>query len=67
MKDFIDQQLEVGDRVVCTAQRYHELIKGTIVKLTPRFVRVKVDKEYENWYNSGEALKAPNQLIKISK
>ena len=49
MKDFLDNDLIVGDEVVFMCPNYRFLIKGTIVDFTPQKIRI----EYNNTWNFG--------------
>lgn len=68
MKDFIGQELAIGNRVAFTAPQYRHLCQGTIKAFTPTKVRV----EYINTWNFGkgntrttEYLSEPDFLIRI--
>ena len=41
MKDFLGKEVQVGDEVVIIEPHYHDLIRGSIVKFTPKGVKVK--------------------------
>ncbi len=61
MKDFLGQELTVGDYVMYMKQHYRELGMGKITKFTPKKVHVK-------WGSSEWAsiLQTPDQLVKVS-
>lgn len=67
MKDFLKQDLSVGDDVVMVAPHYRMLTKGKIIKFTPKKVRV----QYINDWNHSkpgtvlEYLSEPEFLVKI--
>lgn len=67
MKDFLGQELAIGDTVVLTAPNYRMLIKAKVIALTPMKVRV----EYNNTWNFGPSgfistyLSEPAFLVKI--
>lgn len=44
MKDFLDKEVQVGDEVVITEPRYHNFIRGVIVKFTPKGVKVRYNR-----------------------
>jgi hypothetical protein len=39
MRDFVDRDCQVGDVIVFNEPRYRNLVRGTIVKFTPKGVR----------------------------
>lgn len=41
MKDCIGNKLAVGDKVLHTIPRYSHLVKGTIIAITPKKIRIK--------------------------
>jgi hypothetical protein len=41
MKDFLGNQVNVGDKIVCIELGYKNLVHGEIVKITPKAMRVK--------------------------
>ena len=41
MKDFLGNELQVGDKVVCLEKDYKNLIKATVVKLTEKTIFVE--------------------------
>ena len=41
MKDFLGKKVQVGDKVIIIEPYYHNLIRGLIVKFTPKGVKVK--------------------------
>ena len=62
MKDFLDKEVQVGDQVIIIEPRYHNLILGSIVKFTPKGIKVKytpVGRTYikETFVYNGEFLK----------
>ena len=61
MKDFLGQELALGDYVIYMKQHYREFGMGKIVKFTPQKVRIK-------WANSqwAELLQTADQLVKVS-
>lgn len=40
-KDFLGQELQVGDKVVCLRPRYRELVDAKISKIMPIMIQVK--------------------------
>ena len=62
-KDFLGQTLEVGDRVIIPdAQGYAGLNWGTVVKITPKMVRVAYKAQY-----SGEKVLDPRAVLKMGE
>lgn len=67
MKDFLGNDLEIGDTVVLTAPSYRMFTKAKIIAFTPQKVRV----EYNNTWNYGPSgyiqtyLAEPYFLIKV--
>lgn len=67
MRDFLGNELEVGDRVVMTAPQYRMFVVGEIIKMTAKKVRVK----YMNTWNfskpgrPAEYLTDPDFLLKV--
>lgn len=66
MKDFLNNDLAIGDTVVLMVPNYRSFVKGKIFEFTPKQVRV----EYTNTWNYGnglryEILQYPSQLIKV--
>lgn len=61
MKDFLGNELKVGDEVACIQLGYKNLVRGTVVKLTPQAMRV-------NWGGKPwqeATLRYSDQVIKI--
>lgn len=60
MKDFLFQDLKIGDSVVFMNLKYKNLERGTIVKFTPQ----KVVISYHD--NKDEIYQHPDQMVKIA-
>ena len=63
MKDFLDREVQVGDEVIIVEPHYHNLIRGLIVKFTPKGVKVKYkpfgrNYEHETFVYQGAFVKA---------
>lgn len=59
-KDFLGQELQVGDKVVCLHKWYRELAEAEIVKIMPAMIRVK--------YNTGWSYTThPCNTVKIQE
>lgn len=66
MKDFLEQELNVGDTVVLILPGYRELTKGTIVRFTKCFVIVLYRKPWGGVHDGNTEVKqTPNQLVKV--
>ena len=66
MKDFLGNELSVGDKVITIIPNYRGLVLATVIKFTPKKVRVS----YKNtWnYRDGyytELIQDPCQLVKM--
>jgi hypothetical protein len=60
MRDFLGQELNLGDYVIFMKQHYREFGMGKIIKFTPQKVRIK----FSNHYRS-ELLQTADQLVKV--
>lgn len=68
MKDYIGQELKVGDKVVFVRQHYTFLAKGTIVSFTSKGAVVRFEDKHKDYYNSKDFyIKYSAQIIKVSK
>jgi hypothetical protein len=67
MKDFLGREIQIDDKVVFMAPGYRNLVIGTVIKITPQFVRIA----YMNtWNYSGEGnyceiRQGSDQIVKI--
>jgi hypothetical protein len=63
MKDFLGNELQIGDRVVLNRPGYKYLVKGVVTKLTKKQVCVEffnlINRSMESTYSS------PSQLVKF--
>ena len=59
-RDFLGQELNLGDYVIFMKQHYREFGMGKIIKFTPQKVRVK-------WgtHDWAELLQTADQLVKV--
>lgn len=66
-KDFLGNELSLGDEVVFVQQNYRNYLRGHIVAFTPKNVRVSFigDSRYPSSIN--EILQQDSQLIKVMK
>ena len=68
MKDYLGNELEIGDHVVGVLPGYREFVKGVIYAFTPQKVRIEY---FYNFYGQGmsskKILQDPAQLIAIDK
>lgn len=68
MKDYLGNELEVGDQVVFVRLNYRDLMKGTIIKLTPKMVRIGwKSKRYDGVLEDVSTVQSPLCVIKIMK
>lgn len=61
MRDFLGNELNVGDKVVCIELDYKNLKKATITKITPKTIFV----EYSKWGKMQEVKRYSDQVVKI--
>jgi hypothetical protein len=61
MKDIIGRELAIGDIVACERAEYRGLILATIIKFTPKMVRV----EYKLGKETESMLRGPDDLVKM--
>ena len=59
-RDFLGQELDIGDYVIFMKQHYREFGMGKIIKFTPQKVRVKWGAN--DW---AELLQTADQLVKV--
>ena len=62
MKDFLEQELSIGDNVIIITPNYRDFSLAQVVKFTAKNVRVKFNGQYGN----SELLQAPNQLVRMN-
>lgn len=63
-KDFLGNELAVGDSVVAVELRYRNLLKCTVVALTPQKVRLMPIGLSEAAQRYSSFLQTPDQIIK---
>jgi hypothetical protein len=61
MKDFLDQELKIGDNVIMITPNYRDLKLAQVVKFTAKNVRVA----YNDQYGSCEMLQHSSQLVRV--
>ncbi len=64
LKDFLGQDLEVGDEVVFIQLRYRNLLKGTIIKMTPKTILIAHERTN---VGSTQTKQFPEQVVRINK
>ena len=64
MKDFLDNDLGIGDKVVFIKPGYRDFSTGTIIRFTKYFVIIEKDK---GDYHAKTIRQEPTQLIKVIK
>lgn len=62
VKDFVGKELNIGDEVVFMMRNYRSLLKGTIIKLTPKNAVIKHEKD-SNY--SEQTMQFFSQIVKI--
>lgn len=69
MKDFLDNELNVGDRVVGLRQATTKafLFEGKVIKITEKMVRIKNIKRENGYPYFDEFLIAPYKVVKIKE
>lgn len=71
MKDFLDQELAIGDAVIINDKRYSNIALAKIVKFTPTMMRAEVYDHHwgKGWSgetvlcHSGQVIKADPELV----
>lgn len=63
MKDFLGNEVEVGDKVVCIEKGYSNLVRAVVTKITPQNIKVK----YPKWNSDYEVLRSRIQFIKVEE
>lgn len=70
-KDFLGNELKVGDNIVFIHRRYQELRKGVILKLNPKQATIldvaeqgKINGKYDNVMGFGKTCRSYNCIIK---
>ena len=58
MKDFLDQELNIGDNVIIITPNYRDFTLAQVIKFTAKNVRVK--------FNGRELLQSPDQLVRMN-
>ena len=58
MKDFLDQELSIGDNVIIITPNYRDFTLAQVIKFTAKNVRVK--------FNGRELLQSPDQLVRMN-
>ena len=61
MKDFVGNEVQVGDTVICIEKGYNNLVKATVTKITPQNIKVK----YPKWNSDYEVLRSRIQFVRI--
>lgn len=59
MKDFVGNEVKVGDTVICLEKGYNNLIKAKVVKITPQAIKVT----WPGMYNERNVLRKRNQFV----
>lgn len=66
MKDFLDRELSIGDKVVTTSSKYEDLQLAIIEGFTPKMAKIKILKS-DNYLNrEGKVCrKFGSQMVKV--
>jgi hypothetical protein len=62
VKDFLGQEVKVGDKVVCLEKGYNNLVKATVVKITAQNIKVT----WPGMPNERDVLRHRNQFVKVA-
>lgn len=66
MKDFLGKDIAVGDTVIFNPPRYKGLIKGRVVKFTPKMIKIAyVGSGF--YRGSNEVAEYSNQVVVVSQ
>lgn len=66
MKDFLDQELEVGDHVILILPGYRELVSGVVLRFTKCFAIVLYRRPWGGVRDGNTEIKQnPKQLVKV--
>jgi hypothetical protein len=63
MRDFLGNELEIGDEVIGVLPNYREFVRGFVIAFTPQRVRI----EYQTGIFKRVLLQDPSQLIVVNK
>lgn len=72
MKDFLGNELNIGDIIVCNDKRYSTLIIAKIIKFTPKCLKAispdlyQKDKTNESIYTSDQVIKITQSIEDIN-
>lgn len=67
MKDFLGNELKVGDKVVFSHQSYRKLCRANISGFTKLYVNLEVINDSDIYYRSSKVRQLPQQLMKVTK
>lgn len=65
MKDFLGQDISIGDVVIANDKRYSRLEMGRVIALTPKYARVKIYHSQPAWNGEQGQLYGTEQICKI--
>lgn len=66
MKDFLGNELNIGDIIICNDKRYSNLIIAKIVKFTPKCLKALSPDLYQN-DRTNISIYTSDQVIKITQ
>jgi len=68
MKDYLGNEIEIGDNVVAIMPDYRMFVKGVVYQFTPQKVRIEYYYNFSgNKQSSRTILQEPDQIICINK
>lgn len=65
MLDCLGKELNIGDEVICSDNKYADLLVGEVIGFTPKKARIKYTRTIQN--TEGISLKESYQICKIEK
>lgn len=66
MKDFLNNDLEVGDEIVCIERDYKNLVKAKIIKITGKTISVEyIRRAYPGIERTTQVKRFSDQVVKI--
>ena len=67
MKDYLNNELALGDKVVFVAPYHRFLITCEIIKFTPKNIRIKYIRTWIGGNPQEETIQCPGQVVKVMK
>ena len=63
MRDYLGNELEIGDEVIGVLPNYREFVRGFVIAFTPQRVRI----QFQKGISGRTLLQDPSQLIVVDK